>query len=325
MTESDPRGELHPQVKTLYDGLTAARSAERVFEAEAMRTLDAVTAQVFSIGAPATPEPIEIQIPGPGGDIRALVFTPEHIAGDLLPVLLYMHGGGFVVWSPETHAKLSKLLAIGAGAIVVSIDYRRSPEHPYPAPLDDCVEAFRWLRAHAASLGGDAGRIAVGGDSAGGNLAAATALRVIAAGEAAPEASLLICAWTDLGNATPSFTLFAPDDPILDTLVMSYFRECYAPDPSQWDDPFVSPLRGDLRAFPPTCIVIGGIDPLRDDGLLFAEKLRAAGRVVDEQFYAGMPHEFMLWVPALESGRPAIDAMCAFLRRTLAMRAQTSG
>ena len=321
MTDGDPRAELHPQVKTLFDTLFASRPAERVFEAEAMQALDAATAMVLNIGAPATPEPTQLQIPGPGGDIRALVFTPEHAAGDVLPVLLYMHGGGFVVWSPETHAKLSKLLAVGAGAIVVSIDYRRAPQHPYPAPLDDCVAAFRWLRANAASLGGDAGRIALGGDSAGGNLAAATALRVIAAGDAAPEATLLICAWTDLGNDTPSFTLFAPDDPILDTLVMDYFRESYAPERSQWDDPFVSPLRGDLRMFPPTCVVIGGIDPLRDDGLLFAEKLRAAGRDVDEQFYAGMPHEFMLWVPPLEQAQPAIDAMCAFLRRTLATTA----
>jgi acetyl esterase len=325
MTETDPRGELHPQVKTLYDSLLAGRPAERVFEAEAMQALDAVTATVFSIGAPELPAPVELRIPGPGGDIRALVFTPEHALGDLLPVLLYLHGGGFVVWSPETHAKLAKLLAVGSGAIVVSIDYRRAPQYPYPAPLDDCVAAFRWLRANAASLGGDAARIALGGDSAGGNLAAATALRAIASGEAPPEAALLICAWTDLGNATPSFNLFAPDDPILDTLVMNYFRESYTRDPSQWDDPFVSPLRGDLRAFPPTCVVIGGIDPLRDDGLLFAEKLRAAGREVEEQFYAGMPHEFMLWVPPLESGQPAIDAMCAFLRRTLVTRAQTSG
>ena len=253
------------------------------------------------------------------------MFTPDHAPGDLLPVLLYMHGGGFVVWNPETHAKLAKLLAIGSGAIIVSIDYRRAPKHAYPAPLDDCVAAFRWLRANAASLGGDPARIAMGGDSAGGTLTAATALRAIAAGEAPPEAALLICAWTDLGNATPSFNLFAPDDAVLDTPVMDFFRRSYAPSPAQWEDPFVSPLRGDLTAFPPTCVVIGGIDPLRDDGAFFAAKLRTAGREVEELFYAGMPHEFMLWVPELETAQPAIDAMCGFLRKTLAIGERKAG
>jgi len=315
--DPDPRGELHPQVKTLYDTLLAGRAAERVFEAEAMRALDAVTATVLNIGAPESPAPVEIQIPGAAEPIRALVFTPENVTGGPLPMLLFMHGGGFVVWSPETHAKLTKRLAIGAGAIVVSIDYRRAPEHPYPAALDDTIAAFRWLRANAASLGGDASRIAVAGDSAGGNLAAAVSLRLLAEGDRPPSAVVLICAWTDMSNATPSFDAFGLDDPVIDYLVMEFFRESYAPDLAPWDDSSLSPLRGDLGAFPPACIVVGGIDPLRDDGLLFAEKLRAAGRDVEQHLYEGMPHEFVLWVPALDAAQPAIDAMCAFLQRTL--------
>ena len=318
---TDPRGALHPQVQTLFARMLAARPVERVFEAEAMQAFDGVTATVLNIDAPATPVPAEIQIPGPAGPVRALVFTPGHAGGARLPVLLFIHGGGFVVWSPETHARLTKLLAAGAGAIVVSIDYRRAPQHPYPAPLDDCVAAFRWLREHAGLLGGDPSRIAIGGDSAGGNLTAATTLRLLAEGDAAPAAALLICAWTDLANETPAFDLFGPDDPVIDTLVMEFFRESYAPEPSQWADPFVSPLRGDLSTFPPACVVIGGIDPLRDDGLRFAAKLRAAGREVDEQFHEGMPHDFMLWVPRLDAAQPAIDAMCGFLRRALAVTA----
>jgi acetyl esterase len=316
--QADPRGELHPQVQSLFDVMLAARPAERVFDAEVMQAFDEMTATVLNIGAPAAPAPVEIQIPGPARPIRALVFTPEPESDGPMPVLLFIHGGGFVVMSPETHAKLTNLLAIGAGAIVVSIDYRRAPQHPYPAPLDDCMAAFRWVRANAASLGGDPRRIAIGGDSAGGNLTAATALRLLAEGDQAPAAAMLICSWTDLANATPAFDLFGPGDPVIDTLVMEFFRECYAPEPSQWEDPFVSPLRGDLGRFPPACVVIGGIDPLRDDGLRFVEKLRAAGREVDEQFHEGMPHDFMLWVPTLDTAQPAIDAMCAFLRRALA-------
>jgi len=316
--DPDPRGELHPQVKTLYDTLLAGRAAGRVIEAEAMQALDAVTAIVLNIGAPELPAPVEIRIPGAAGPIRALVFTPENVTGGPLPMLLFMHGGGFVVWSPETHAKLTKRLAIGSGAIIVSIDYRRAPEHPYPAALDDTIAAFRWLRANAASLGGDGSRIGVAGDSAGGNLAAAVSLRLMAEGDRPPAAAVLICGWTDMANATPSFDAFGPDDPVIDHLIMEFFRESYAPDLAPWEDPFLSPLRGDLGAFPPACIVVGGIDPLRDDGLLFAEKLRAAGRDVEQHLYEGMPHEFVLWVPVLDAAQPAIDAMCSFLRRTLA-------
>lgn len=314
----DPRGELHPQVKTLYDTLLGVRAVERIFEAGAMQALDAVTATVLNIGAPELPAPVEIRIPGGVEPIRALVFAPENSTGRPLPVLLFMHGGGFVVWSPETHAKLTKLLAIGSGAIVVSIDYRRAPAHPYPAALDDTIAAFRWLRANAVSLDGDASRIGVAGDSAGGNLAAAVSLRLIAEGDAPPTATMLICAWTDMANSTPSFDAFGPDDPVIDHLVMEFFRESYAPDLAPWEDPFLSPLRGDLRSFPPACIIVGGIDPLRDDGLRFAEKLRAAGREVEQHLYEGMPHEFVLWVPALDAAQPAIDAMCSFLRRVFA-------
>ena len=323
--DSDPRGELHPQVRTLFDVLLAARPAERVFEAEAMQALDEVTATVLNVGAPEKPAPAEIQIASPARSMRALVFAPENPSGGPMPVVVFIHGGGFVVMSPETHAKMTKLIAAGSGAIVVSIEYRRAPQHPYPAPLDDCVAAFRWVRANAASLGGDPARVAIAGDSAGGNLAAATVLRLLAEGDAPPAAAMLICAWTDLGNATPAFDLFAPDDPVIDALVMEYFRACYAPEPAQWDDPFVSPLRGDLSGFPPACVVIGGIDPLRDDGVLFAEKLRTAGREVDEQFYAGMPHDFMMWVPALDAAQPAVDAMCSFLRHALSAAVSPAG
>lgn len=323
ISDDGPRGILLPQVKALYEPLLAARQPNRVIDATAMQSLDAVTAVVFNMDAPPQPAPVEMQIPSPSvanatASIRALVFTPEHSAADSLPVLLYLHGGGFVVWSPETHAKLCKLIAVGSGVIVVSIDYRRTPEHPYPAPLDDAVTAFRWLRANAASLGGDAARIAIGGDSAGGNLSAALPLRMLAEGEAPPEAVVLLCPWTDMHHATESFRLFGPDDPILDDLTMTFFRVNYAPDPALWEDSFVSPLLGDLAAFPPTCMIAGGIDPLRDDGVLFADKLRAAKREVEAHVYGGMPHDFMVFVPQLDATRPAIDRVSAFLRRTLA-------
>ena len=155
----------------------------------------------------------ELRIPGPAGNIRALLFAPENTAGEALPVLVYLHGGGWVILSPESHVKLTKL-AVGAGLIVVSIDYRLAPENPYPAPLDDWVAAFRWVRENAASLGGDQARVSIGGDSAGGSLAATTTLRLLAEGGKPPNSVLMICPSADLAMQTDSIRTLSPDDPI---------------------------------------------------------------------------------------------------------------
>jgi acetyl esterase len=230
-------------------------------------------------------------------------------------VIVYFHGGGYVVMSPETHEKLTKQLCVGTGAVVVSVDYRLAPEHRYPAPLDDCLAAFRWVRAHARELGGDPARIAAGGDSAGGNAAAAVTLRLLAAGEAPPTALLLLCPWTDMALDTDSMRRFGPDDGVLDTDIMTWFRDCYVV-PSNWNDPFASPLRGDLAKFPPTLVVVGEIDPLLDDGLQLVKKLEQAGRKVVLQSHAGMPHDFMLF-PGIDEGAVAIDGICRFAKSAL--------
>lgn len=312
MTTPYSRAGLRPEVQGLLDAMVAARPAERVIEANAMRAADPIIATIWNMGAPAVAREEEIRIPTPAGEVRALVVAGEAQHGDPLPVVLHFHGGGFVIMTPECTTKLCKRLALGAGAIVVSLDYRRSPEHPYPAPLDDCVAAYRWLREHAGSIGGDPRRIALSGDSAGGNLAAATALRVQAEGDTPPSAVLLACAWLDLGMQTRSFAAFGPDDLLIDDAAMTYWRACYAPRPEQWADPYVSPLRGDLRAFPPACIIVGGIDPLYDDGIRFADALRGAGGTADLHEYAGMPHEFLQF-PPLDTMTDAVERMAAFV------------
>ncbi len=314
MTTPYSRAGLRPEVQALLDAMLAARPADRVIEANAMRAADPIIAAIWNIGAPAVARDEEIRIPTPAGELRALVVAPDTKSGRELPVLLHFHGGGFVIMTPECTAKLCKRLAVGTGAIVVSLDYRRAPEHPYPAPLDDCVAAYRWLRGHAAEIGGDPRRIALSGDSAGGNLAAATVLRAQAEGDAPPSAVLLACAWLDLAMQTRSFAAFGPDDVLIDDAAMTYWRSCYTPLPEQWADAFVSPLRGDLGAFPPSCIVIGGIDPLYDDGIRFAEALRNAGRTAELHEYAGMPHEFLQF-PPLDTMTDAVERMAAFLIR----------
>ncbi len=307
------REPLHPEIRALFEATLAAREAQpRVLDAAVQRSTEPILAAMFNAGAPEVAVEREITLPGATGDIKALVHAP---AGSGLPIILYAHGGGYCVMSPQTHAKITKQLANGANAAVVSIDYRLAPEHPHPAGIDDCVAAYRWLRAHAAEVGGDASRIAMAGDSAGGGIVAVAAQRLVAEGEAS-AAVLVNCGWLDLNDDSPSFKAYGPDDPLIDTAVMDYWRACYQPDASRWNDPDVSPLFGDVSGFPPACVVAAGIDPLRDDGLRFAAKLKDAGRDVELLHYEGMPHVFS-WFPGVSAGPPAVDAMCAWLRSRL--------
>lgn len=311
---SDPRAPLDPQVKVLFDMMGANR-AERVLEPAAMREGLGALGPLLVAGAPSVSAEKEIQIPGPAGKLRARVFWPGDRARGPFPVIVYFHGGGYVVMSPETHEKLTKQLCVGVGAIVVSVDYRLAPENRYPAPLEDCLAAYRHVLGNARELGGDPARVAVAGDSAGGNAAAALSLRLIAAGEAPPAATLLLCPWTDMALDSESLRVFGPDDGVLDTEIMTWFRDCYVR-PENWSDPFASPLRGDLSKFPPTLVVVGEIDPLRDDGVSLARKLEKAGREVELQSYPGMPHDFMLF-PGIDAGARAIDSICRFAKSAL--------
>jgi len=311
---SDPREPMDPQVKQLFDLMRAARPTQRVPEAAAMRAESAAFSALLNAGAPAVEREDELRIPGSKGrPLRVLVFHPPG-TGAQKPVLVYFHGGGWVILSPETHAKLTKQLCVAAGIVVVSVDYRLAPEHPYPAALDDCVAAVRWVRENAARIGGDARRIFLGGDSAGGNLTAATNLRLLAAAEAPPAANLMICPVTDLDLALDSKSArrFGPGDPILDDATMRFFCEAYAPQAS-WSNPFVSPLRGDLSRFPATCVVVGTIDPLYDDGVAFAKKLSDSTRPSRLLSYPGMPHDFLLF-PGIDAGTKSIEEMAGFLR-----------
>lgn len=295
--------------------MMAAGRPTRVLEPGPMREGLGALGPLLVAGAPPVAAEKEIQIPGPAGALRARVFWPGDPQRGPYPLITYFHGGGYVVMSPETHEKITKQLCVGAGAIVVSVDYRLAPEHRYPAPLDDCLATFRWVRAHAKELGGDAARIAVAGDSAGGNASAAVTLRLLAAGEAAPTAAILLCPWTDMALDTDSMRTFGPEDGVLDTEIMTWFRDCYVK-PGDWADPFASPLRGNLSKFPPTLVVVGGIDPLCDDGVRFAKKLEAAGRKVVLQTHQGMPHDFMLF-PGIDEGERSIAAICRYAKSAL--------
>lgn len=312
MPDADPRAPLDPQVAALFALMTANR-AERVLEPEAMREGLAALAPLLTAGGPEAAVRRRVEIPGPAGAIRAELYAPAD--SGVRPLVVFFHGGGYAIMSPETHDKLTRQISTGADCVVLSVDYRLAPEHRFPAPLDDCVAALRWAAVHAAELGADPTRIAVAGDSAGGNASAAVCLRQAADGERIPEAALLLCPWTDMALDSDSMRRFGPEDGVLDSELMTWFRDCYVK-PDQHADPFASPLRGDLSRFPRTLLVAGGIDPLLDDGTRFAAALRAAGRDVELALYDGMPHDFMLF-PGIDAAEACVERICAFLRSAL--------
>ncbi|WP_328355258.1 alpha/beta hydrolase [Mycobacterium sp. NBC_00419] len=240
------------------------------------------------------PEPVfrvtDHQVDVAGGRIRVRVYRPN--ASDSLPILVYAHGGGFVFCDLDSHDGLCRNLANLIPAVVVSVDYRLAPEHRWPTAAEDVLAATRWAAAHAAELGGDVTRIAVGGDSAGGNLAAVTALMARDHGSPAIAAQLLL------------YPMIAAD---FDTVsYRRYGRGFYNPRPAlQWywdqyvpalDDrrhPYASPLQADLTGLPPSIIVLAGHDPLHDEGIAYANALAAAGVPTTRWSYEGGIHGFM--------------------------------
>ena len=304
--------ETDPLLEAIWQALKAARGP-RVLEPKALRASLEAMIPALTADAPAVAREREIQIDGPTGPLRARVFVPEGSGPHR--GLVYYHGGGYVIMSPDTHAKLAKQLCVGAGAVVVSVDYRLAPEHPYPAPVDDGVAAWSWVRAHASELEIDPQRLGVAGDSAGGNLASVVCLRTRDAGAPLPRAALLICPWLDMELSSESVRELSPDDPILDTALLHFFRDAYLR-PEQVREPYASPVHAELQGFPKTLLVVALRDPLRDENSRFAEKLDKAGVEVEVHRHRGMPHAFPLF-PGIPHSAGAVRDMCSFLRSAL--------
>jgi acetyl esterase len=262
-------------------------------------------------------EMTELSIPGPGGPIPARLYRPTTPDPD--PALLvFYHGGGFVIGDLDTHDELCRLICRDGGLTVLSVDYRLAPEHKAPAAADDAYAAFRWAGEHAADLGIDADRIAVGGDSAGGNLAAVVSQRARNAGVRQPALQLLIYPVVDVCSETRSKTLFA-DGYFLTARDMDWFMDLYL-DGARIDrrDPEVSPLLADdLSGLPPALVFTGGFDPLRDEGNRYAEALRAAGVAVDLREEGSLIHAFANFFPLGGDSATATTAMISALRAHL--------
>ncbi|HEX2440063.1 MAG TPA: alpha/beta hydrolase, partial [Methylomirabilota bacterium] len=255
-----------------------------------------------------------VSIPGPAGPIPARLYAPA-AAGAVLPTVAYFHGGGWVQGDLETHHGLCARLARHAGVLVVAIDYRLAPEHKFPAAVEDCVAAYRWLRVQGRDLGVDVSRVAVAGDSAGGNLSAVVSQVV---GPPLPTCQVLIYPAVDFTMDTDSHRELV-DAHVIPRDRIAWYAQQYLRTEADKADLRASPMRAaSLAGQPPTMIVTAGFDPLRDEGRAYADRLREAGVDVVYREYPGQIHAFVSLTKAIPQGMACTLEIAEYLRKRLA-------
>jgi acetyl esterase len=304
---------LDPQLEEVLAGINAERPAAHEVPIEQLRA--AHEAETEALSGPGEPvaDVRDLAVPGPGGDVPVRVYRPD--AGDApLGVVVYFHGGGWTYGTLETFDTVVRALANASGALVANVGYRLAPEHPFPAGLDDALAVVRWLAGHAGELGGDPERIAVAGDSAGGNLATVVARRL--RGEVALRLQALVYPVCDAGVNTPSYRECA-DGFGLTAAAMRRFWGLYLAG-GEGTQPDASPLRSqDLEGMPPALVLTASHDPLRDEGEAYAAALRDAGVPVVARRYEGTIHGFWRWLAATDVSRRAVEEVGRSLRTAL--------
>jgi acetyl esterase len=262
---------------------------------------------------PDVEEVSELRIPVAGSEIAGRRYRPAGAKG----TIVWLHGGGWVLDGIDPSDAMCRILAQSAAATVVSVDYRVAPEHRFPVPLDDCWDALRWV---AAGLRGDEWPLVVGGDSAGGNMAAVCARRARDAGGPLLLAQILVYPVTDHDMTTPSYLEHGANDMLLlEGNAMRWFWDNYAPDESSREHADASPLRAaDLSGLAPAIVVIAEYDPLRDEGLAYAQRLENAGVEVRTHRYEDMPHVFFSFVNIFQTGNAAVARVGAEVRGLIA-------
>ncbi|MCL4737172.1 MAG: alpha/beta hydrolase [Burkholderiaceae bacterium] len=265
----------------------------------------------------------DLAAPGPHGPIPLRLVRPAGVADAVaLPLLVYFHGGGWVIGDLDTHDVACRTLAAGAGIAVLAVDYRLAPEHRFPAAVDDGIAAVRFARAEAAALGADAARIAVGGDSAGGNLAAVACLVLRDAGEPVPAFQLLIYPATDMRAVAPSHTANGQGY-MLTADSIAYYRGHYMPDAAEWADWRASPLlAADHAHLPPALVLTAGFDPLRDEGRQYADALSGAGVACQYICFERQIHGFVTMGRVIDEANTALDLCATALRRAIGQPAR---
>jgi len=309
---------LDPQAKAILDQF-ASMGGPQLHEMSVAQARELILGMVALAGEPESIARIENRtVPGPAGEIPIRIYAPVGTAP--FPVLVYFHGGGWVIGNLDTHDGICRSLANRVGCLVVSVDYRLAPEHPFPAAPEDCYAATRWLAEHAGSLGGDKGRIAVGGDSAGGNLAAVVALMARDRGGPKLAFQLLVYPVTDADFETRSYRENA-EGYFLTRADMVWFWTHYAPRQEDRRNPYAAPLRAaSLRGLPPALVITAEFDPLCDDGNAYAARLREDGVPVRLSRQDGLIHGFFQMGAVIDRGRASVDEAARALKDAFATR-----
>ncbi|MGE5659530.1 MAG: alpha/beta hydrolase [Actinomycetota bacterium] len=281
-------------------------------------------AQIY--GKPLRPQAVKRvenqRIPGPGGDIPIRIYTPE--SSHLLPILVYFHGGGWVLGDLDIADPICRSLAADGRCIVVSVDYRLAPENKFPAALEDAYAAIQWVAENGGALGGDRAKIGVGGDSAGGNLAAAVALMARDRGQPPLAYQLLLYPVTCHRLDTDSYQQYGQGEYGVSSDEMVWFWNHYLNAETNRNHPYISPLLAEnLTHLPPALVITAEYDVLRDEGETYAVKLQSAGVPVKLQRYEGMIHGFIGMATVLEEGKKALQDIALHLQETFGREPET--
>jgi acetyl esterase len=307
---------LHPQVRKFI----AQQAALRLKPIEQCTPAEFRQMMLVGLAAPSESEPIAIvegrAADGPAGPVPIRIYRPVATTG--LPALIYIHGGGWVGGNLETHDGLCRAIANSAGCAIVAVDYRLAPEHKYPAAAEDAYAATRWVQKHAAALSIDGRRIAVGGDSAGGNLAASVALMARDRGRPALCLQVLIYPIINYDLTTESYGRFA-DGYLLTRAAMQWFWQQYLPNEKDAKQLYVAPIQAkDLSGLAPALVLTAEFDVLRDEGESYAERMKAAGVPAEQTRYNGMIHGFVPRLKLFDSARIAVEQIATALKRVFA-------
>ncbi len=290
--------DIKPQMAAVIEKLASYgdKPIPQLTAAEARKNHTAADAAMavmkdFNITTPDLKvDTMDKEIPVAGGSVLLKIYTPQGATGNL-PVIVYYHGGGFVIANINVYDAAPKALAHGTNAVVVSVGYRLAPEHKFPTAHNDAFAAYEWVTKNAASIKGDPNKIAIVGESAGGNLAVATAIAARDKGVKAPVAIVSVYPIAQIDMNNKAYTQYQAAKP-LDKPMMMWFTKNYVNTMADAKDPRINLVSGNLKGLPPVTIINAELDPLQDDGALLADKLKAAGVTADRKVYNGVTHEF---------------------------------
>ena len=305
---------VDPEIQALLDKGTGVPDTSTLSVVEARRLYEARVS--LMVPGPEMAWLTEAEMAGPGGPLGLRIYGPE--GARPLPLIVFFHGSGFVLCSLETHDGMCRHLAAGIGAVVVSVDYRLTPEHKFPAGPDDCLAATRWAAENAGDLGADPSRILIAGDSAGGTMAAVTALRVRDEGGPPLAGQMLLYPVTDYYEPGTASYAENGEGYGLTTATMKWFWDHYLNDGAEAADPLAAPLRArSLAGLPAAYVMSAEYDPLRDEAEGYGDRLAAEGVATEMTRREGMNHGFLFWVGRVVAADAAMAHACAWGRRVL--------